>query len=80
MKSLLARIKNYYLLTNWTNCLLTFDPQNTQGLIFVVDSNDRERIAEAQDELQKMVSDVFILLYSLPAKDMIQETVLKESS
>ncbi len=30
--------------------------QNTQGLIFVVDSNDRERIAEAQDELQKMVS------------------------
>ena len=29
--------------------------QNTQGLIFVVDSNDRERIAEAQDELAKMV-------------------------
>jgi len=29
--------------------------QNTQGLIFVVDSNDRERIGEAQDELQKMV-------------------------
>ena len=29
--------------------------QNTQGLIFVVDSNDRERISEAQDELQKMV-------------------------
>ena len=30
--------------------------QNTQGLIFVVDSNDRERIVEAQEELQKMVS------------------------
>ena len=30
--------------------------QNTQGLIFVIDSNDRERITEAQDELQKMVS------------------------
>ena len=30
--------------------------QNTQGLIFVVDSNDRERITEAQDELQKMVA------------------------
>ena len=29
--------------------------QNTQGLIFVVDSNDRERISEAKDELQKMV-------------------------
>ena len=27
-----------------------------QGLIFVVDSNDRERIGEANDELQKMVS------------------------
>ena len=30
--------------------------QNTQGLIFVVDSSDRERIGEAQEELQKMVS------------------------
>ena len=30
--------------------------QNTQGLIFVVDSNDRERVTEAQDELHKMVS------------------------
>ena len=30
--------------------------QNTQGLIFVVDSNDRERISEAKDELQKMVN------------------------
>jgi len=28
--------------------------QNTQGLIFVVDSNDRERIAEAEKELQNM--------------------------
>ena len=26
-----------------------------QGLIFVVDSNDRERIGEAKDELNKMV-------------------------
>lgn len=31
--------------------------QNTQGLIFVVDSNDRERIPEAQDELQKMLNE-----------------------
>lgn len=29
--------------------------QNTQGLIFVVDSNDRERIVEAEKELQNMV-------------------------
>ncbi|XP_025128511.1 ADP-ribosylation factor 4 isoform X2 [Bubalus bubalis] len=28
--------------------------QNTQGLIFVVDSNDRERIQEGAEELQKM--------------------------
>lgn len=27
-----------------------------QGLIFVVDSNDRERAAEAREELSKMVS------------------------
>lgn len=31
--------------------------QNTQGLIFVVDSNDRERIGEAAEELQKMLSE-----------------------
>ncbi len=31
--------------------------QNTQGLIFVVDSNDRDRIAEAAEELQKMLSE-----------------------
>jgi small GTP-binding protein len=31
--------------------------QNTQGLIFVVDSNDRERVSEAQDELQKMLQE-----------------------
>lgn len=43
--------------------------QNTQGLIFVVDSNDRERICEAQDELQKMLSedelrDAVLLLFA----------------
>lgn len=32
--------------------------QNTQGLIFVVDSNDRERITEAEKELQNMVSNL----------------------
>jgi len=29
--------------------------QNTQGLIFVVDSNDRERLAEAREELNRML-------------------------
>ncbi|KAJ6850398.1 ADP-ribosylation factor 2-like [Iris pallida] len=32
--------------------------QNTQGLIFVVDSNDKERILEARDELHRMLSEV----------------------
>ncbi|KAA8531658.1 hypothetical protein F0562_006625 [Nyssa sinensis] len=31
--------------------------QNTQGLIFVVDSNDRERISEARDELHRMLNE-----------------------
>uniref|UniRef100_A0A8C4R494 ADP-ribosylation factor n=1 Tax=Eptatretus burgeri TaxID=7764 RepID=A0A8C4R494_EPTBU len=31
--------------------------QNTQGLIFVVDSNDRERVQEAYEELQKMLQE-----------------------
>ncbi|CAN6446285.1 unnamed protein product [Victoria cruziana] len=33
--------------------------QNTQGLIFVVDSNDRDRIIEARDELHRMLNEVF---------------------
>ncbi|XP_003967149.1 ADP-ribosylation factor 4-like [Takifugu rubripes] len=31
--------------------------QNTQGLIFVVDSNDRERVTEAKEELTKMLGE-----------------------
>jgi len=31
--------------------------QNTQGLIFVVDSNDRERVNEASEELTKMLNE-----------------------
>nr|XP_060149534.1 ADP-ribosylation factor 4-like [Globicephala melas] len=31
--------------------------QSTQGLIFVVDSNDRERIQEGAEELQKMLQE-----------------------
>eukprot|EP01092_Planopodium_desertum_P010336 TRINITY_DN457_c0_g1_i13.p1 TRINITY_DN457_c0_g1~~TRINITY_DN457_c0_g1_i13.p1 ORF type:complete len:179 (-),score=58.94 TRINITY_DN457_c0_g1_i13:90-626(-) len=31
--------------------------QNTQGLIYVVDSNDKERVSEAADELQKMLRE-----------------------
>jgi len=31
--------------------------QNTQGLIFVVDSNDRDRVEEAKSELEKMLQE-----------------------
>ena len=31
--------------------------QNTQGIIFVVDSNDRERVGEAREELQRMLNE-----------------------
>jgi ADP-ribosylation factor protein 1 len=30
---------------------------NTQGLIFVVDSNDRDRVADAHDELHRMLNE-----------------------
>ncbi|XP_038976433.1 ADP-ribosylation factor 2-like [Phoenix dactylifera] len=36
----------------WRHCF-----QNTQGLIFVVDSNDRDRIVEARDELHRMLNE-----------------------
>ena len=35
--------------------------QNTQGLIFVVDSNDRDRVGEARDELHRMLNEVLIV-------------------
>jgi len=31
--------------------------QNTQGLIFVVDSNDRERVEQAREELNRMLQE-----------------------
>eukprot|EP00667_Euglena_gracilis_P019091 EG_transcript_20384 len=31
--------------------------QNTNGVIFVVDSNDKERVGQARDELQKMLAE-----------------------
>jgi len=36
---------------------LSLDFQNTQGIIFVVDSNDRERVSEAREELQRMLNE-----------------------
>jgi len=31
--------------------------QNTNGIIYVVDSNDRDRVAQSKDELQKMLAE-----------------------
>ncbi|KAG0173695.1 Arf GTPase arf1 [Apophysomyces sp. BC1034] len=31
--------------------------QSTEGIIFVVDSNDRDRVTEARDELQRMLNE-----------------------
>ena len=43
----------------WTQALpLSFSPSSLfQGLIFVVDSNDRERIGEAREELYRMLNE-----------------------
>ena len=43
--------------------------QNTNGVIFVVDSNDKDRVAQARDELAKMLSedelrDAVLLVYA----------------
>ena len=37
--------------------LANADFQNTQGIIFVVDSNDRDRIVEAREEMQRMLNE-----------------------
>lgn len=45
-----------------------------QGLIFVVDSNDRERVAESAEELSKMVSncqEVELLLRAEDCQDIV---------
>jgi ADP-ribosylation factor family len=44
---------------SWVDAEVWFlsDFQNTQGIIFVVDSNDRERVSEAREELQRMLNE-----------------------
>ncbi|KAM2876185.1 hypothetical protein COP2_019207 [Malus domestica] len=37
--------------------LWSYDFQKTQGLIFVLDSNDRDKVSEARDELHRMLSE-----------------------
>ena len=56
--------------------------QNTQGIIFVVDSNDRDRVVEAREELQRMLNedelrDALLLVFAnkqdLPVKLSLAE-------
>ncbi|KAJ4800608.1 ADP-ribosylation factor [Rhynchospora pubera] len=52
-KGWLAKVYLIYLIRQlWRHYF-----QNTQGLIFVVDSNDRNRVIEARDELHRMLND-----------------------
>jgi len=55
--------------------------QNTQGIIFVVDSNDRDRVVEAREELQRMLNedelrDALLLVFAnkqdLPVRNIFQ--------
>lgn len=49
--------------------------QNTQGLIFVVDSNDRDRVIEARDELHRMLNEV-CLNFTVSLMDYLPLVVL----
>lgn len=62
--------------------------QNTQGVIFVVDSNDRERVSEAREELQRMLNedelrDALLLVFAnkqdLPVSSCHPEKALEYS-
>lgn len=46
----------FFFLSFKNDSFIMFTVSFPQGLIFVVDSNDRERVAESAEELSKMVS------------------------
>lgn len=59
--------------------------QNTQGIIFVVDSNDRDRVVEAREELQRMLNEdelrdaallVFANKQDLPVSNLVMHLAL----
>ncbi|CAL5422330.1 unnamed protein product [Camellia sinensis] len=63
--------------------------QNTQGLVFVVDSNDQDRVVEARDELHRMLNedelrDAVLLLFAnkqdLPTCVKEKQNLLKKFS
>lgn len=54
---LLRPLYAHALLSVFVPVLLSADYQNTQGLIFVIDSNDSARFEDARQELQKMLTE-----------------------
>jgi len=59
--------------------------QNTQGIIFVVDSNDRDRIVEAREELQRMLNedelrDALLLVFANKQDLPVCYTEIRENS
>ena len=53
----------------WEMMVVMIDIENARALIFVVDSNDRERISEARGELERMLNedglqDVVLLVFA----------------
>merc|ERR1711865_479721 len=64
--------------------------QNTQGVIFVIDSNDRDRIEDAREEISKILGeeemrDAALLVFankqdlpnSMPASELIEKLGLQ---
>lgn len=55
--------RHYFQNTQGTNTIIiltspnTLSPIHNLGIIFVVDSNDRDRVSEARDELQRMLAE-----------------------
>lgn len=62
-KSCMDAIINKYYFHGQIRPLWRHYFQNTQGLIFVVDSNDRDRVVEARDELHRMLNEVILTFY-----------------
>jgi GTPase SAR1 family protein len=62
----------------YVNRRLMADFQNTQGIIFVVDSNDRERITEAREECKS----AFVCSRTradIPVQRMLSEDELRDA-
>lgn len=53
-------VRSYLCDVNYYNCPhinILLDLKNTQGIIFVADSSDRDRISEAREELQRIPNE-----------------------